>query len=582
MEAELILLKKRLKREIKSRKEADKLLEQKSLKLWEANRQLQLSLDEKSLDLQRINEELLNSLQNTSEELHGNLQLLNEYKKAIDYSTMVSMTDKEGVIIYVNDAFVKISGYSKEELIGSPHNIIRHPSSPHGQFKSMWTKLLNKKPWHGVIKNLAKDKRTYYVDTTITPILDQTGVIDKFMAIRQDITSLVEASQKVEDEKNRTTAILNHQESIVILSSKEDEITLINQKFFDIFPFDDLKSFKKEHDCICELFVEREGCLGSTEGYHDWADPIFTFPNELHLVCMTDRMKNEKLFSVQAIKVFLDNGYFFLFSFTDITKVKQMEKELENLNSSLEKRVIEEVEKNKQTTTYMLQQSRLAQMGEMLSMIAHQWRQPLASISAITTTLSLDVMMDSYKKEFFEENLESINKLTQHLSSTINDFRDFFKVKKELEETSLEEIIKDSLQIIGPAFDSNKITVFQESLDPNVVLKTYANELKQVVLNIIKNAEDALLEQKTSNAKIWMRCYKKDSYISLSIEDNGGGIPQMNMIKIFDPYFSTKQEKDGTGLGLYMSKIIIEEHCKGRLSVSNTENGAKFIIELPI
>ncbi|QSZ41611.1 PAS domain S-box protein [Sulfurimonas aquatica] len=564
IESEYILLQKQLEHEIQKREEAQKLLE------------------EKNLELQRVNEELSSCRYSASQEFLDNLQLLNEYKKAIDYSTLVSITDKKGIITYANDAFVKLSGYSKEELLGSPHNIIRHPSSPPEQFKSMWETLFQKRAWHGVLKNLSKDKETYYVDTTITPILDKTGEIEKFMAIRQDVTELVEATQIIEDERNRTTAIMNEQEGIVLLSSNEKDVTFINQTFFDTFPFDDLNDFKTKHSSISELFLKDNGCLFNSDIHDDWTNPMFDFPNGLHIVCMMDRKNEKKFFSVQAKKVLLDKSHFFLFSFTDITKIKLMEQELETLNSSLKERVIKEVAKNKEKTNHMLQQSRLAQIGEMLSMIAHQWRQPLASISSITGTLSLDIMMDNYKKEFFEERLESINSLTQHLSSTIDDFRDFFKAKKETEETTLDNILNSSLAIISPVFESKNITVEHTSSHPEIILNTYVNELRQIILNIMKNAEDVLLERKVPNAKIWIYCYKDDNYATFSIEDNAGGIPEEHIPKIFDPYFSTKHEKDGTGLGLYMSKTIIEEHCKGKLSVSNTENGAKFIIQLPI
>ena len=226
------------------------------------------------------------------------------------------------------------------------------------------------------------------------------------------------------------------------------------------------------------------------------------------------------------------------------------------------------------------QQLRLAQMGEMISMIAHQWRQPLASISAICGTLTLDVMMDAYKKEFFRERLESISDLSQHLSSTIDDFRNFFKADKEKEDTTWEEMTKTSLRIIGPTLTTKDITL-HESYECTETLHTSVNEIKQVILNLLKNAEDILLERQVKDATIWIRSYTKGEQSCLSIEDNGGGIPHSIIGKIFDPYFSTKTKKDGTGLGLYMSKTIVDEHCQGLLSVTNSEHGARFEVALP-
>ncbi|QSZ43057.1 sensor histidine kinase [Sulfurimonas aquatica] len=288
----------------------------------------------------------------------------------------------------------------------------------------------------------------------------------------------------------------------------------------------------------------------------------------------THKIENLETLILILLLILLLVEAFFIFLPAE-KEIKSKNNSLLAINKDLDKKV-------KIQSAHMLQQSRLAQMGEMISMIAHQWRQPLSSISAITGTLSLDIMMDQYKKEFFQERLESISSLSQYLSSTIDDFRDFFKVKQEAQETTLQEIVDSSLEIMAPIFDLKKISIEKESLHPNVKLNTYINEIRQVVLNIINNAADAILKEQILSPKIWISSYKNDNYAILSIEDNAGGIPKECVLKIFDPYFSTKCEKDGTGLGLYMSKTIIEEHCKGKLSVSNTENGAKFIIQLPL
>lgn len=230
MNDELALLQKRLARREDALEQAETLLEQKSLQLWESNRQLQLNLDEKNRELQAVNAQLLTSLQDTSKELDDNLNLLNEYKKAIDYSTIVSMTDKDGIIIYANDAFCEISGYTREELIGQPHSIIRHPDNPAKLYKKMWKTLLNKKPWHNVIKNMSKEGKSYYVDTTITPILNKNGEIKKFLALRYNITNAIEQEQRINRQlidsltglPNRTKLIEN------LENGKYKAITILN------------------------------------------------------------------------------------------------------------------------------------------------------------------------------------------------------------------------------------------------------------------------------------------------------------------------------------------------------------------
>jgi PAS domain S-box-containing protein/diguanylate cyclase (GGDEF)-like protein len=161
-------------------------------------------------------------------------QLLNEYKKAVDQSTIVSKTDKNGVIIYVNDAFVKVSGYSKDELIGSSHNIIRHPDNPSEIFKVMWKTILNKESWHGILKNRAKDGSIYYVDTTITPILTSNGEIEELIAIRHNITKVFEQEQLINRQLIDTlTGLPNRLKLLKDLEKKQHHaLTIFNLNAF--------------------------------------------------------------------------------------------------------------------------------------------------------------------------------------------------------------------------------------------------------------------------------------------------------------------------------------------------------------
>jgi C4-dicarboxylate-specific signal transduction histidine kinase/ABC-type nitrate/sulfonate/bicarbonate transport system substrate-binding protein len=226
----------------------------------------------------------------------------------------------------------------------------------------------------------------------------------------------------------------------------------------------------------------------------------------------------------------------------------------------------------------LLQQSRLAQMGEMLSMIAHQWRQPLSAISATTSNLRLKIMLGEIDEEILEEEMSLIDSYTQHLSKTIDDFRGFLHEDTIKKETTLEEIILSTILIIEKSFENKKITLYT-NFTCNKKLNTYANEIKQVLLNLLKNAEDALLDNKTKNPQITIKTFVKNKNKIITVQDNAGGISSNIKNKIFEPYFSTKKKKNGTGLGLYMSKMIIEEHCNGKLYFQSDENGTTFFIE---
>jgi signal transduction histidine kinase len=216
-------------------------------------------------------------------------------------------------------------------------------------------------------------------------------------------------------------------------------------------------------------------------------------------------------------------------------------------------------------------------MGEMLSMIAHQWRQPLSAISATSGSISLKARRDKLDKDAVMELANNITNYAQHLSSTIDDFRNFFKDKKDKESITLGEVVASTLSIVSMSLSNANIKILT-NLNSDTPIQTYTNELKQVVLNIIKNAQDALIEKDIQNPYIKIDV----DNTTIKISDNAGGIPENIIDKIFNPYFSTKTKKDGTGLGLYMSKTIIEEHCGGKIGVENDKNGAVFTIEFYI
>jgi len=227
----------------------------------------------------------------------------------------------------------------------------------------------------------------------------------------------------------------------------------------------------------------------------------------------------------------------------------------------------------------MFQQSRFAQMGEMISMIAHQWRQPLNFIGTTTAAIQFDVFFDKLDKDELLKHTDNIAKQSQYLSDTIDDFRNFFRNETGVETISYNNLISSVLSIIGESIESKGIEIKQD-LKCSCEFTTYSNELKHVIINIIKNAEDILLENKIEKPYICIKTYEESKNRILSISDNGGGISKDIMVNIFDPYFSTKSKKNGTGLGLYMSKIIVEDHCDGLLQVSNSDDGAVFKIIL--
>ncbi|MEA3228734.1 MAG: ATP-binding protein, partial [Campylobacterota bacterium] len=279
----------------------------------------------------------------------------------------------------------------------------------------------------------------------------------------------------------------------------------------------------------------------------------------------------------KALVVLLTFIFLYIFhrAYKNRLVLETTQKELQELNHNLEKKIATEIEKNRKKDQQLIEHSRLAQMGEMISMIAHQWRQPLSAIAAVGVHIELQAMLNTLDNKTVIIETKKIAEYVQHLSTTIDDFRNFFKKDKEQKDISMDAVVHSSLNIIEASISDKGITIIKE-LNSDKLFKSYPNELKQVVLNLLKNAEDILIEKEMKNPTITI-CTED---FSISVSDNAGGVPEEIITKIFTPYFSTKLEKNGTGLGLYMSKTIIEDHCKGSLSVKNDESGAVFTIKL--
>jgi signal transduction histidine kinase len=216
----------------------------------------------------------------------------------------------------------------------------------------------------------------------------------------------------------------------------------------------------------------------------------------------------------------------------------------------------------------MIAQSRHAAMGEMISMIAHQWRQPISVISMDANNILVDVELDNINYNSLKNDATDIITQTQHLSKTIDDFRNFFKPNKLKDSVVVSDVFLETMRVIDKSLENNNIEV-QNVFETDTAIEIFSRELLQVFLNILKNAKEALVENRKSERKITNRVYETEESIIVEICNNGGKIKEEIISRIFDPYFSTKSEKNGTGLGLYMSKTIVEKHLKGRLWVEN-------------
>ena len=254
--------------------------------------------------------------------------------------------------------------------------------------------------------------------------------------------------------------------------------------------------------------------------------------------------------------------------------------ELEHHNKELEKRIKEEVAKNREKDKLMFQQAKLASLGEMLGNISHQWRQPLMEINSlflpIEGKISLDMPLD---KEEILETINKLNHITKYMSNTIDDFRDFFATDKEKIRFQLLEQINSTINIISGGLKTHNIKL-DIIIQKNPEMIGYKNDYSQVLINIISNAKDVLIQRKIKNPYIKISIFEENENIVTTVEDNAGGIKVNPIEKIFDPFF-TYEKIGGSGIGLFMSKLIIEKNMSGKLSVKNSSEGAFFKIIIP-
>ncbi len=229
----------------------------------------------------------------------------------------------------------------------------------------------------------------------------------------------------------------------------------------------------------------------------------------------------------------------------------------------------------------MITQSRSAAVGDMLSMIAHQWRQPLSVISMNANNILLDMELDALNEESLSEYMNSILKESTELSQIIDNFRNNFSPTNDKEEISLETIIENTKEIVNSDLEDNAIKLIIHH-ECDCTIYTHKQELMQVLLSLIKNAKEALIENQEEHRVIIISSKEDEENIIVDVCDNAGGIDPAIINNIFNPYFTTKDKFDGAGLGLHMSKIVIEKYMNGILSVQNMKDGACFTITITI
>jgi len=280
------------------------------------------------------------------------------------------------------------------------------------------------------------------------------------------------------------------------------------------------------------------------------------------------------------IRLLLLSGLLLLILLAWLFHARRMHRALQKVHRELEAKFQKELERNREHQLMLLQQNRLAQKGQILNMIAHQWRQPLNSLSIVTQVCLSKMREELGTSEALTHFEEKSKNLIGQMSETIDSFRDFFRPERTRVRFSINRTVEELLPMIRPIFKHDGIDLRWKA-EKNIFYLGYPKELGQALLNILYNAAEAIRERAIEKGRVDVDLREEGDRILLEICDNAGGVPEEIIGEIFDPYFSTKESKNGTGLGLYMSKLIVEEHMGGRLEVHNSGEGACFRILFP-
>jgi PAS domain S-box-containing protein len=301
-------------------------------------------------------------------------------------------------------------------------------------------------------------------------------------------------------------------------------------------------------------------------------------------VALLNKAKQTVFVQIEAMAT--ASGHEFRLALIDITARRLAEdalaskrKELEELNSSLEVRIAQTVDDLRRSEAVMIRQDRRVAMGEMINFIAHQWRQPLNTLGLYLQELPVVYDTQGFSKEYLETIIHESMQLILHMSRTIDDFRDYFRSDKEKESFSVNQVIVKTLSLIEKIFNDQRIYIALQT-DGDPVINGYPNEYAQVLMNIMMNSRDAIVERKAVDGRILIRSFAEGGKVVVTVTDNAGGIANEIVDKLFDPYFTTKGPDAGTGIGLFMSKTIIEENMGGKLTFQNRGSGAEFRIEV--
>ncbi|MDP8221508.1 MAG: PAS domain S-box protein [Candidatus Stygibacter frigidus] len=550
----------------------------------------------------------------TSRELLESREL---YRSLVEKANVGIVTDDiNGEITYFNKKFAELLGYSQEEMSELTYKEIFHPTQL-TMMQEHHNKRVNGKeaPTNYEIRGIKKDGTIIDLAIAVDHILDDEFNIIGTRAFLWDITDrkqseaiqsalynismAISSSESLSDLyikiKEHLGTIIDTTNIFVAMYDKEkDELSLpfeVDEKdHFETFPAGNSITSYVINQGEPVMLLEPDIFALAKKGEIDligtsakvWLGAPLKVKDEIIGVIVVQSYDNPNLYTrkdLQILSIISNEIAIAIDKKRAEDNLRRTNEELIILHKSLEEKVIEAVSESREKDHVIMQQSRQAAVGEMISSIAHHWRQPLNIIGVTFQSVREAFEFEELSSEYMEEKTEIIMEILQSLSKTIDTFRFFYSRDDSIIDFNLNKAISNSIYTIQSKFEDSKITLKTE-ISENCIITGNESEFSQVFLNIINNAYDVLLDRKIANPSVEVKLIEFDDHIRLSVRDNAGGVNNKIKDKIFELYTSTKKNLNNTGIGLYIAKLIIEKHMNGKLYLINHDDGAEFVIEI--
>ncbi|MBV5321663.1 MAG: response regulator [Sulfuricurvum sp.] len=478
-----------------------------------------------------------------------------QYRQIIDSNALVSKTDKYGKIIYVNDMFCRISGYSREELEGKPHSIVRHIDTPKDVFADMWNIIKTGKTWNGRIKNLTKDGDTYIVDAWIHPIKGVDNEIEGFVGIRHDVTESVKNREWGQRQQELMRYILDAQSNIVAIETRQDGLVHANKAFFEVFPYVSIEEYKSKHNGLRDLFIDKDGIE-----YQNSKEASNSTDGSKLSARIVDKHSVIRSYDITIKTVYIQGEEYYIVSFIDMTEAQIK---------------IDAAEHEAYAKSTFL------------ANMSHEIRTPLNGIMGFVSMLA-ETNLDVIQKRY----INTINMSAENLLSIINDILDISKIESgsfQIDEIDYDPVkeIESIVELMVSKAREKKLELCS-FIDPTLPVAVLGDplRLKQVLSNLIGNAIKFTNKGSVEISAEVIKYNSEISTLSISVKDTGIGIQQDKIERIFNPFeqadSSISRKFGGTGLGLAISKQLVEM-MGGELKLESQEGiGSRFYFELPL